>query len=217
MAEPDLRHIAAPLRPLARPIDTFTTWPGNPRRGDLARIAESLAEFGQMSPVVVQASSGHIAAGNHVTRAARDLLGWTHLAFSVVEMDDETARAYVLSDNRLSDLAVYDPAALRALLTELDAADAMAGTGFTRDELNAMMLDAPSGEAAPSGRARGGGDGPESEPEAWDGPQPRTVVLRYSATDREALLAACGRLRGAFSTASTASTVLRALERQVAP
>jgi hypothetical protein len=215
VAEPDLAYIAADIRHLAVPVDSpdLHRWPGNPRRGNLHVIMDSLVEFGQQSPIVVQTSTGHIAAGNHVYDATI-ALGRSHVAVARVPLDDAEARAYLLADNRLSDLAVYDPDALRSLLAELDAADALAGTGFTRDELNAMTLDAPSGSGGGSG---GGGDGSPRDTEAWDGPALRMLVLRYPPERAEALLRWCGRLRGAYGTTSTVSTILRAVERQSQP
>ena len=53
--EPSLDHIAEGLRPLAVPIGELTLDPQNARTHDeanVAAIAASLAEFGQLKPVV---------------------------------------------------------------------------------------------------------------------------------------------------------------------
>src|SRR5438309_1119514 len=53
---PDLSHIAEGLRSLAVPITELTFMVGNPRKHDdanLAAIQGSLAQFGQLEPLVV--------------------------------------------------------------------------------------------------------------------------------------------------------------------
>ena len=134
--------IAPELRALVVPIGSLTLHPRNPRHGNLDAIAESLRRFGQMRPVVVQRSTGYLVAGNHVRRAAA-ALGWQNLAATVLDLDDATASAYLLGDNRASDLGTYDDALLAALLEEQAAAGNLAGTGYGRadiDELVARVL-----------------------------------------------------------------------------
>ena len=80
-------HIAPQLRALVVPIDSVELHPRNPRRGDVAAVAASLARFRQVKPIVVQRSSGYVIAGNHVLRAALSL-GWTEIAANVEDLDD---------------------------------------------------------------------------------------------------------------------------------
>ncbi|WP_433225815.1 ParB N-terminal domain-containing protein [Microtetraspora malaysiensis] len=59
-------------------ISSLKNHPDNPRRGDLDVIAESLRENGQFAPLVVQASTSYILAGNHrypATTRARTATG----------------------------------------------------------------------------------------------------------------------------------------------
>jgi len=124
------------LRPLLVPVSNLSTHPENPRRGDVARIGESLARFGQMRVLPFQASTGYIVAGNHTFRAPTEVLGWTHVAATPADLDDEEALSYVIADNRTADLAEYDDAALVASLQRLMDAGKLAGTGFTEDEVD---------------------------------------------------------------------------------
>jgi hypothetical protein len=134
--------IAPELRGFIVPIDSLTLHPRNPRRGNLDAISESLRRFGQLRAVVVQRSTGYVVAGNHLVRAAR-ALGWQNLAATVLDLDDATASAYLLADNRTSDLGTYNDALLAALLEEQAAAGNLAGTGYGQtdiDELLARLL-----------------------------------------------------------------------------
>ena len=88
----------------AVPIDSVTPHPTNPRRGDVAAIAESLELNGQYKPIICRTTDRTILAGNHTFAAARRL-GWTEIAVSFVDVDDEEARRILLADNRHSDLA----------------------------------------------------------------------------------------------------------------
>lgn len=139
---PDPESIAPELGGLAVPIASLIEHPKNPRRGDLEAISASLRRFGQLKPIVVQAGTGYVVAGNHVLRSAREL-GWEHLAAVVVDLDDATASAFLIADNRTSDLGSYDDALLAAILEEQAAAGNLAGTSYTPgdiDELVARLL-----------------------------------------------------------------------------
>ena len=134
-------RIALALQALAVPIESVTLHPNNPRVGDVEAVAASLKRFGQLRPVVVQASTSYVVAGNHLLRAARSL-GWTKLAVVIVDIDDATATAYMLADNRTSDLGGYDERLLAAILAEAAAADNLAATGYDADDVAALVAAA---------------------------------------------------------------------------
>ena len=69
-------------------IASLVPWKPNPRRGKVSAIAESLKTNGQYKPVIVQASTRKILAGNHVVKAALRL-GWTTVQCAIVDVDDE--------------------------------------------------------------------------------------------------------------------------------
>jgi site-specific DNA-methyltransferase (adenine-specific) len=101
-------------------------------------VAASLQRFGQLKPLVVQASTRFVVAGNHLLRAAQKL-GWTSIAANVEAMDDATATAYGLADNRTADLGDYDYNLLGAILAEQDAANNLAATGYDADDVAALL------------------------------------------------------------------------------
>ncbi|MGD0019950.1 MAG: DNA methyltransferase [Candidatus Limnocylindrales bacterium] len=130
--------IAPELRSFVVPIGSLTFHPRNPRHGNLEAITGSLRRFGQLRPVLVQRSTGFIVAGNHVVRAAGEL-GWQNLAAVVVDLDDATASAYLLADNRTADLSTYDDALLAALLEEQAATGNLTGIGYGRDDIDELV------------------------------------------------------------------------------
>jgi hypothetical protein len=130
--------IATALRDLRVPIGTVEPFPGNPREGDVGAISESLRRFGQQKPIVVQASSRYIVAGNHLWRAAT-ALGWDEIAANVVEMDDRTAEAYLIADNRTAELGSYDEDALGVLLRKIASEGNLRGTGYDGEDVDAFL------------------------------------------------------------------------------
>lgn len=122
--------------------------PRNPRRGSTDVIADSLTNHGQYRPIVAQRSTGHILAGNHTYLAAKQL-GWDTVAVTWIDCDNATADRILIADNRTSDLAAYDNAALSALLHSLPD---LAGTGYTAldlDKLDGLFDPDPDPEPKP--------------------------------------------------------------------
>jgi hypothetical protein len=130
--------IAPALRDLRVEIDTIAPWPSNPRQGDVGAIVESLRRFGQQKPVVVQESSRYIVAGNHLWHAAK-ALGWSEIAANVVSMDDRTAEAYLLADNRTSELGSYDDDLLGEFLRKVAQESNLQGTGYDGEDVDDFL------------------------------------------------------------------------------
>jgi ParB-like chromosome segregation protein Spo0J len=137
------------------PVDELRTHPANPRRGDVDKIAESIEAHGFYGALIVQRSTNYIIAGNHRFLAAKKL-GFATVPGFVIDVDDDTARRILLVDNRSSDLATYDEAALIALLEELTVSEQqLAGTLFTEADLAKLVAerdaDAEEGEGTGPG------------------------------------------------------------------
>ncbi|GAA3852114.1 hypothetical protein GCM10022403_099380 [Streptomyces coacervatus] len=133
-------RVPASLADLAVPVAELTPYHRNPRTGDLDSIAESLSVNGQYRPIVVNRGTltgrpNEILAGNHTYKAAKRL-GWTDIAVTFLDVDDDAAAKIVIVDNRTSDLAGYDTALLADILTELPDLD---GTGYDQDQLDQLL------------------------------------------------------------------------------
>jgi len=113
------------------PIGSLSSYPLNPRRGDIEAIAQSLKAHGQYRPIVVQYGSNLILAGNHTYKAAKKL-GWKKIKVTYIDVPEERARQIVLADNRLTDLATYNEPMLKNLLISLPD---LSGTGFTEADV----------------------------------------------------------------------------------
>lgn len=140
---------AEALRPFLIPIDSLEPFPGNPRRGDVRLVADSLIRFGQTRAVLTQAPEGtRIVAGHHVVEGAR-LLGWTHVAAIPSEFaSDDEARAYLLADNGVHDKGSYDAEALLEQLRAVQEAATLDGTGYSPQDLQALERQLAAAAAA---------------------------------------------------------------------
>lgn len=107
-------------------ISKIKRFEGNPRQGDIGTIKESLKQLGQYRPVVIHRPTSRILAGHHVVEAARQL-GWTHVAITYVEGDEEFCKKVILADNRTNDLSSYRDDELQMLLESLPD---LTATGF---------------------------------------------------------------------------------------
>ncbi|QIM20548.1 DNA modification methylase [Phycicoccus sp. HDW14] len=133
-----MARILDTLAELAIPIEDLKPYPGNPRRGAVALIKESLERNGQYRPLVVNRRDGTVLAGNHTYMAAREL-GMPMVAATYVDVDEDDARRIVAVDNKANDAAGYDVTALAELLAALPD---VAGTGFTQDEVDEILAAA---------------------------------------------------------------------------
>ena len=144
-------------------ISSLTAYPTNPRRGDIDAIASSLTAHGQYRPIVVQASTKYVLAGNHTLKAAKKL-GWKKIKAVLVEVDEDTAKKIVLADNRLTDLAGYNEPLLKSLLEALPELD---GTGFTASEVETLDRLISGNQKEPLGTSGTLKDDPEVKIAAW--------------------------------------------------
>lgn len=179
-------------------VGDLTTHPGNPRRGDLASVKASIEVNGFYGTIVAQRSTGYVLAGNHRLMAAREL-GMSEVPVVWVDCDDTRARAILAADNRTSELGGFDSEALAQLLEGLRIEDALEGTGYGEDDINALLdvLDAPGADDW----AEALGSLPDQEPDRRDvlsfhltadeRAEVEAAMSRYTGTKEQRLLGVC--------------------------
>ena len=121
--------------------------PKNPRKHpekQVTGLAASLARFGQTKPVLLRKANLMLIAGHGVWEASKRA-GLDELDAFVWDVDQDTADAYMLADNRHGDLSSPDNDRVAEILRALDEDDYTA-VGFDADEVEALLgdLDADS-------------------------------------------------------------------------
>ena len=133
MAKPSVGGGLAPSRKTT--LAELKEFPGNARIGDVDTIADSLKTTGQYKPIIVQASTNYVIAGNHTLKAALKL-GWKTIDALYLDVDDNTATRINLVDNRSNDRATYDTMSLADQLRKIDG---YTGTGYTDIDVQGIL------------------------------------------------------------------------------
>lgn len=107
-------------------------------------LANIIAKTGWRSPIVVSKLSGYITKG-HGRLAAAKLLGLKKVPIDEQEYADEAAEmADMVADNRIAELAEFDRAVLKDILSDLDTGSFdMLLTGFDVSSIEALMTALP--------------------------------------------------------------------------
>ena len=131
-------------------IDSLHLDPANVRlhpERNLATIKASLARFGQVKPIVVDANSV-VRAGNGTLEAAKSL-GWDKIAIVRTSLKGSEATAYAITDNRSAEQAEWDNVALAESLRSLQSEDFdLDAVGFTSEEVDEVIAKL-AGEIVP--------------------------------------------------------------------
>lgn len=111
----------------------------------LEQLANSIKEFGFLSPCLVERGTYNLIAGHGRVEAARRLGMETVPCVFVEDISEEQRRAYILADNRLTELGGWDYETVDAELKELyEAGFDISLTGF---ELDLDKVETDTGES----------------------------------------------------------------------
>src|SRR5271155_4247454 len=147
MSKEDLYHrgsgvaVSVNLAVVYRQIDQLTPDPANPRRHSkkqIRQIADSIKTFGFNVPVLVDADL-NVKAGHGRLLACREL-GITEVPTLCLDhLTPAQARAFMITDNRLTEIATWDDRLLAQQLKELSRVDLdfnIEVTGFEMAEID---------------------------------------------------------------------------------
>jgi len=143
------------------PVERLVPYERNARthsETQVAQIAASIVEFGFNAPILVDSNAG-IIAGHGRLMAARKL-GLPEVPVIVLDHLSETQkRAYIIADNKLTELGGWDAEALSLELKDLQGAEFDIDLlGFSDGEIEALI-----GETAPEQEAGDAGENAVSE------------------------------------------------------
>jgi DNA modification methylase len=132
---------AKPIAVTYLPISVLKLDPRNPRahsKRQVRQIARSIGAFGFNVPVLIDANN-YVIAGHGRIMACR-LLGWTEVpTVRLAHLTEAQARAFMIADNRLSEISVWDDRILAEQLKELSVLEldfSLEATGFEMGEID---------------------------------------------------------------------------------
>ena len=189
----------------------------NAKTHSLPDIKASIRRFGFVAPLVRNATTGKLVAGHGRTEALRQLQRekvarperielapdgeWLVPLVSVSFADKAAEEAYLIADNRLSEIGGVDQQTLTAMLADLRDADALIGVGFSDKEVDALLKAAA--KDAPT-LAEGFTDEADATMHALDGEDDdvRTLILTVEADEYQSFVS---RLQGVMRACKGAS------------
>lgn len=121
-------------------IDSIRPHERNVRQGDVGLIYQSINANDFYSDIIIQKSTSKIIVGNHRWAAALQA-GLKEVPVKIIDVDDQKALKILLADNKTSDAATNDEAALAELLKELAEDGGLEGSGFDGDDLDQLLSD----------------------------------------------------------------------------
>lgn len=151
-------------------LGDLRSYPGNPKRHATVDLQASLARFGFLDPIGLDAATGQIVEGHGRTEALLALKAKGAPPPRYVETDEdgewlvpvlqglaftspEEAKAYLLAHNQITLQGGWDKAKLAALLSDQQVAlSGLDGIGFTQEEIDALLaeeLPSPIDEEGP--------------------------------------------------------------------
>lgn len=129
------------LKILYRPVNDLIPYANNARthsEEQVNQIASSIKEFGFNNPILVDEQGG-VIAGHGRLKAAKKLGLKVVPTIELSGLSDTQKKAFILADNRIALNSGWDIDLLRMELRELQDTDLAPITGFSDEELNALL------------------------------------------------------------------------------
>jgi DNA modification methylase len=143
-ADAGMNHVGNRLEVVTRPIAELILDPKNPRlhgRRQIRKIARSIQAYGFCVPVLLHRQD-HVLAG-HGRILACQALGWREVpTINLAHLSPTQARAFMIADNRLTDMSIWDEQLLGQQLKELAEVHLefrLDATGFEVGEIDLLI------------------------------------------------------------------------------
>jgi len=125
------------------PIDEVIPNPRNDNvhpQSQIDLLEQSIRRFGQPQPILVRLENRMIIAGHGIHLAMRQA-GESEVDTLLWDVGQRTADAFLVADNRFSELSRRDPDRTRELLDELREDEDFAALGFLPAEVEKLFAD----------------------------------------------------------------------------
>lgn len=181
------------------PITKLNEWPRNPKKHDTDLISDSMERWGFTQPVMVDETSNRLVAGHGRIETLMRRFQAKESAPERIRVDADTgewlvpvlrgigfaseqeAEAYVVADNRTSEVGGWDDKLLNDILSTLNTEGLISGVGFSMRDIDRIVQDStPDAEAT--------GTTPDEYYETFRDGEIRQVVLYFAADEYDEVL-----------------------------
>ena len=136
------------------PISKLIRADRNPKAHDIGAIATSIERFGFIAPIIINETTGKIVAGHGRLDTLQSLKAkgkrppknikidgreWLVPVVTVSFDSDAEAEAYLIADNRISEIGGWNDESLVGVLADLAAHDSLEGVGYDQDDLDDLL------------------------------------------------------------------------------
>jgi hypothetical protein len=167
------------------PLADLVAAPANPKRHNIEAIGRSIERFAFVDPLLLDERTGRLVAGHGRLAALRSAETQHSSPPDGIEIDasgrwmvpvvrgwssrsDADAAAYLLADNRLSEIGGWDEAEVSALLESIGDPDLIDITGWDPADLEASITEIPAEPIPESPVISGTGQDPVTRPgDVW--------------------------------------------------
>ena len=121
------------------PIDEITPYWHNPRKNDktVERLVENIRKYGFQVPLVLDKNKVVIAG--HARLKAAKKLGMQTVPCNIVNLSEEEAKRFRISDNKIAELSEWEQDSLYKELREIGDKMELLEMGFDLDEINSVI------------------------------------------------------------------------------
>jgi hypothetical protein len=215
------------------PLGELRPHPRNPRTHKPAELRKSFNRFGYTNPILIDERTGLIAAGHgryelltqmHADGASPpegvrtlvpddpehpDDIEWlVPVTRGWASRDDEEAMAYLIADNRQTELGGWDNPELHEMLTPLEAGDlGLAGTGFTPAAMAKLLEPAKPDPTSETENSYG------ERADNYRNKQLRSIIFDHPVEEYEYVIATAARARKTFGVETNAELFIAMLRQ----
>jgi ParB-like chromosome segregation protein Spo0J len=188
-------------------LEEIARWPRNPKLHQVDKITDSIDRFGFVQPLMMDERTGQLVAGHGRLETLQKMKAsghpppkriisgaggkWMVPVIRGVDFKDEVeAEAYLLADNRLTEIGGWDDKALAEIIADLQTrgSQALVGIGWDKPDIDALLQSAAAAMDATRSHfdpASPVGPSPEEYKERYDRADIKQVVLYFEGKEFE--------------------------------
>jgi hypothetical protein len=205
------------------PLSELERWPRNPKKHDEPGIDASLERFGFTNPLMMDERTKRLVAGHgrlealqrrqaagkeppkNIAKKGKDWM--VPVVRGVSFASEAEAEAYLLADNRLTEIGGWDDKMMNDVLASLGSVDGgLVGTGFSAEDVASMLRQASVDEKPPVGNT------PQELTEKFEAAEIKQVVLYFEGPQYDAVVTRLASAQAKLGVSTNTEAFLKLLD-----